>query len=126
MLVPMKQVTVIKNNFSILNAPNGTAIVIGNFDGVHKGHQVLLEKLARVSKSRNLTPCVYTFYPHPKKFFKRLDAPKKLMSLEQKISKLARFGAEVVVVKPFNLVLSSLTFAESRNHNLVLCYQPIQ
>ena len=116
MLVPMKQVTVIKNNFSILNAPNGTAIVIGNFDGVHKGHQALLEKLARVSKSKSLTPCVYTFYPHPKKFFKRLDAPKKLMSLEQKISKLALFGAEVVVVKPFNLALSSLTFEEYIQH----------
>ena len=108
--------TVIKNNFSVLNTHQGTALVIGNFEGVHKGHQALLKKLVSVAGEKNLTPCVYTFYPHPKKFFKRPDAPKKLMSLENKVSKLAKFGVRAVVVQPFNQKLANLTFEQYLQH----------
>jgi riboflavin kinase/FMN adenylyltransferase len=122
----MKQMTLIKNDFSILSAPKGTALLIGNFEGVHKGHQSLIKHLITVAKSKNLTPVVYTFYPHPSLFFaqtgvdkfkpKTKPLSKRLMCLEQKISKLAKLGIEVVVVKPFNSQLANMTYQEFLKH----------
>tara|TARA_Y100000296_G_scaffold5598_1_gene6835 strand:- start:4082 stop:4903 length:822 start_codon:yes stop_codon:yes gene_type:complete len=112
----MKQVTVIKNNFDVLPQTGGTALVVGNFEGVHKGHQALLKKLVQVARSKQLTPCVYTFYPHPKKFFNKAGAPKRLMSLSQKVWRLCDHGIEAVVTKPFTSQFASMTFDAFLNH----------
>jgi len=65
------------------NAPIG--LTIGNFDGVHIGHQALIKKLIAESKKRNLTPSVITFEPHPKEFFIPENAPCRLTTLREKL-----------------------------------------
>lgn len=112
----MKQITVIKNNFSILKVPKGTALIVGNFEGIHKGHQALLEKLIQAASEKNLTPVVYTFYPHPSAFFSKNKMPTRLMSLEQKISKLSKNGVEVIVVRPFNQNLANMSYQGFLEH----------
>jgi riboflavin kinase/FMN adenylyltransferase len=61
------------------------ALAIGNFDGVHLGHQALLEQLITVAHARQLESAVMTFEPHPREFFTPHQAPARLASLREKI-----------------------------------------
>lgn len=68
-----------------LSSSTPIGLTIGNFDGVHIGHQVLIEKLIAESKKRKLTPSVMTFEPHPKEFFTPENAPTRLTTLREKL-----------------------------------------
>ena len=61
------------------------ALAIGNFDGMHLGHQTLLKRLIEVARAKNLTPAVMTFEPHPREFFTPLNAPSRLCNLREKL-----------------------------------------
>lgn len=78
------------------------AITIGNFDGVHLGHQAILAQLANAAKQRNLTDCVLTFEPHPREFFMPAQAPARLTGLRDKLALLAASGVEQVQICRFN------------------------
>ena len=77
------------------------SIAIGIFDGVHKGHLHLLNRLKEIAKKTNSTPVVLSFYPHPKEFFKKSNASSQLISQEKKIELLHQAGVEAVVTLPF-------------------------
>jgi riboflavin kinase / FMN adenylyltransferase len=79
-----------------------TALAIGNFDGLHLGHQALLNKLCEVAKAKNLTPAVMTFEPHPREFFTPLNAPERLCNLREKLERFAEAGIQKVFVCAFN------------------------
>jgi riboflavin kinase/FMN adenylyltransferase len=76
-----------------------TIICIGNFDGVHIGHQMLLEHMQRLSKSLNKPSVIITFFPPSKVFFQGEDF---LSSEEEKIALLKPYEPDAVVVIPFN------------------------
>lgn len=78
------------------------ALAIGNFDGLHLGHQALLHKLCEVAKAKNLTPAVMTFEPHPREFFTPLNAPARLCNLREKLEHFAEAGISKVFVCAFN------------------------
>ena len=83
------------------------ALTIGNFDGVHRGHQAMLALLQSEARHRNLTSCVMTFEPHPRdyfaKAFKQPDlAPARIASLRDKLHELAACGVQQCIVLPFN------------------------
>ena len=85
------------------NAPipaefRGGVVALGNFDGVHIGHQALIKKLIAESKKRNLTPSVMTFEPHPKEFFISENAPSRLTTLREKLEFFLDYGIEKVFV----------------------------
>lgn len=82
---------------------------LGNFDGVHLGHQIILKNLIRRSKARGLAPCVYTFDPHPAKLLAPHNAPRLLQTLEQKLEALKNFKISEVVVEPFTQAFSHKT-----------------
>ncbi|MCL4781766.1 MAG: riboflavin biosynthesis protein RibF [Bryobacterales bacterium] len=84
------------------------ALTIGNFDGVHRGHQVLLEALGAYSSRIGLSRCAVTFYPHPATVVAPERAPRLLTSLEDRVSLLRRFGAEEVVVLRFDESLARM------------------
>lgn len=96
-------------------ADRGAAAVIGNFDGVHLGHQAVLDFARDVAKRDNAKLGVLTFEPHPRQFFAS-DAPAfRLMNAEAKANRLAKLGVDVLYEVPFNKALASLTpkeFAE--------------
>jgi len=77
-------------------AAGPTALTIGNFDGVHLGHQAMLAELKRAAVRLGLPACVLTFEPHPREFFAPDKAPTRLTSLREKLELLAGCGIERV------------------------------
>ncbi|HSI37609.1 MAG TPA: bifunctional riboflavin kinase/FAD synthetase [Methylotenera sp.] len=78
------------------------ALAIGNFDGMHLGHQALLKKLVETAKSLNVTSAVMTFEPHPREFFAPDSAPARLCSMREKLEHFANAGVEKAYVCRFN------------------------
>ena len=79
-----------------------TALTIGNFDGVHRGHQAMLARLKDSARSLGLSDCVLTFEPHPLELFAPQTAPTRLTSLREKLELLAAHGVERVHVSRFD------------------------
>ena len=92
-----------------LNSNLPIGLTIGNFDGVHIGHQALIKKLITESKKRNLTPSVMTFEPHPKEFFISENAPSRLTTLREKLEFFLDYGIEKVFVCAFNQKFSNIS-----------------
>ena len=83
------------------------ALTIGNFDGVHRGHQAMLALLKNEARHRGVPSCVMTFEPHPRDFFaeqfKQPDlAPARIATLRDKLNELNACGVDQCVVLPFN------------------------
>lgn len=85
------------------------ALAIGNFDGMHLGHQALLRKLVETTKAQGLTSAVMTFEPHPREFFTPESAPARLCSMREKLEYIAAAGAERVYVCRFNQRFAKVT-----------------
>ncbi len=83
-------------------AQSASAVTIGNFDGVHRGHQAVLSQLRTQARARGLRLCVVTFEPHPTEFFAPDKAPTRLTSLREKLELLRDAGAEQVHICRFN------------------------
>ncbi|MEO6823992.1 MAG: bifunctional riboflavin kinase/FAD synthetase [Nitrosospira sp.] len=78
------------------------ALTIGNFDGVHLGHQAMLARLKEAANRLDLAACVMTFEPHPREFFAPDQAPTRLTSLREKLELLAAAGVERMQVCRFD------------------------
>ena len=78
------------------------ALTIGNFDGVHLGHQAMLKQLREAAQSRGLPVAVVVFEPHPREFFTPQQAPARLTSMREKLELFAAFGVDRVHVCRFN------------------------
>ncbi len=85
-----------------LQAEAPVALTIGNFDGVHLGHQAMLASMKEAARRLGLVSCVMTFEPHPREFFAPDQAPTRLTSLREKLELLAEAGVERVQVCHFN------------------------
>jgi riboflavin kinase/FMN adenylyltransferase len=85
------------------------ALTIGNFDGVHRGHQALLQQVVAAAKARGLTSAVMTFEPHPREFFTPQQAPARVANLRDKVEALGACGIERVFVMHFNRRLASMS-----------------
>lgn len=85
------------------------ALAIGNFDGLHHGHQQLLSALVNIAKQRNESPAVMTFEPHPREFFTPQQAPARLSSLREKLEYFYECGIEDVFIVRFNKHFASVT-----------------
>ena len=90
------------NRGTPIQAEKPVALVIGNFDGVHLGHQAMLSRLKETSKRLNIASCVMTFEPHPREFFAPDQAPTRLTSLREKLELLAEYGVDQVQICRFN------------------------
>lgn len=91
---------------------SASAVTIGNFDGVHRGHQAMLALLNNEARHRGVPSCVLTFEPHPRDYFARIArrpelAPARIATLRDKLTELARCGVDQCVVLPFDARLSS-------------------
>lgn len=88
------------------------ALTIGNFDGVHRGHQAMLALLQSEARHRNVPSCVLSFEPHPRDYFARALgkpelAPARIATLRDKLVELAACGVDQCVILPFDARLSS-------------------
>ena len=84
------------------------ALTVGNFDGIHRGHQALLQRLLAGARTRRLQSCVLTFEPHPREFFAAQAAPTRLASLREKLELLDAHGVERTHVQRFDRAFASL------------------
>lgn len=90
----------------------GCALTIGNFDGVHRGHQAMLALLRSEAAHRGVPSCVMTFEPHPRDHFaaalgKPDLAPARIATFRDKLAELARCGVDQTIVLPFNQQFAS-------------------
>jgi riboflavin kinase/FMN adenylyltransferase len=90
------------------------ALTIGNFDGVHRGHQAMLALLTNEARHRGLPSCVMTFEPHPRDHFalkagKPASAPARVATLRDKLAELERCGIDHVVVVRFDDRFASMS-----------------
>ncbi len=97
----------ITHGFRPLGTPH--AVTIGNFDGLHLGHQAMLTRLQDVARARGLPSCVLSFEPHPREFFAPDQAPARLSSLREKAEHLQRLGIDRLHVFRFDRTFASLT-----------------
>lgn len=91
-----------------------SAVTVGNFDGVHRGHQAMLALLTSEARHRGLPSCVLTFEPHPRDWFAQRAgqperAPPRISTLRDKLAELERCGIERVVVVRFDARFAALT-----------------
>jgi riboflavin kinase / FMN adenylyltransferase len=90
------------------------ALTIGNFDGVHRGHQAMIALLRSEAAHRGVPSCVLSFEPHPRDYFAALAgkpelAPARIATLRDKLTELERCGVDQAVILPFNAAFASLS-----------------
>jgi riboflavin kinase/FMN adenylyltransferase len=93
---------------SIAPAGKRLALTIGNFDGVHLGHQAMLGRTVARARELRLESCALTFEPHPREFFTPATAPARLTRLRDKLERMAAAGMDRVHVARFDARLASL------------------
>ncbi|MWJ29027.1 bifunctional riboflavin kinase/FAD synthetase [Halomonas sediminis] len=103
---------VIRGLHNLRESHRGCVATIGNFDGVHRGHQAILEQCREHAARLGVQVTVVVFEPQPREFFAGDQAPPRLTRLREKVRLLAEHGAEQVLCLPFNDALRSLTARE--------------
>ena len=90
----------------------GCVVAIGNFDGLHLGHQAILAALTARGREQGLPAAVLTFEPHPREYFAPAQAPARLMRLRDKAQALAAAGIAELRVLRFGAALAGMTAEE--------------
>jgi len=88
------------------------ALAVGNFDGVHRGHQALLARVTSAARARGLASAVMTFEPHPREFFAPQAAPMRISNLRDKLEALREAGIDRVFIQHFNRRFAQLGATE--------------
>ncbi|TCM64330.1 riboflavin kinase/FMN adenylyltransferase [Acinetobacter calcoaceticus] len=86
-----------------------TAITIGNFDGVHLGHQAMVSQLKNIAQPLGLKTMVIIFEPQPLEFFKGYEAPPRISSLREKVEYLTELGVDYIAIAKFDDTFRSLS-----------------
>lgn len=89
-----------------------TIVTLGTFDGVHKGHKSILDKLINSSKSSGCDSVVLTFFPHPRMVLQQNSDLKLLNTIEEKAALLEKAGIDNLIIHPFDMAFSRLTAEE--------------
>lgn len=103
--------------------PRRTVLAIGNFDGVHRGHQAVLRQVRERAAALGATSLAVTFDPHPLRILRPDQAPKLITPLQQKLDLLAATGIDGVIVVPFTREFSRLSAAEFARNVLLTSLQ---
>src|SRR6185295_19611579 len=93
---------------SLQRASGRCALTIGNFDGVHRGHRALVDRVSARARELDLTSCVLTFEPHPREFFTGEAAPARLTRLRDKLELIEAAGVARVHIARFDRRFASL------------------
>ena len=104
-------------------ASSPVALTIGNFDGVHLGHQAMLAKLRAAASARGLPACVMTFEPHPREFFAPDQAPVRLTTLREKLLMLRQHGVDRAYVLRYHCIASCSRRSRGWKFRCVGCYR---
>lgn len=96
-----------------------TYVAIGSFDGVHRGHQVVIRSLVERARADGARTAVLTFYPHPKRVVLGLDGQHYLGTLEERVARIGELGVDLIITHAFNDTVRHIRAAEFVNQ---LCH----
>lgn len=99
-------------SISEFNSTKKTIVTIGTFDGVHIGHQKIIEKLIQGSKNSNCESLILTFFPHPRMILHEASSIKLLNTINEKSGFLKKMGLDNLVIHPFDIKFSNLSAEE--------------
>jgi riboflavin kinase/FMN adenylyltransferase len=94
---------------SVPDIYRGSVVAIGNFDGIHRGHQAVIDKARRLAQEFGAPLALMTFEPHPRKFFKPDLPPFRLTPFRVKVRLIEALGVDCLFVIPFTREFSSLS-----------------
>lgn len=97
----------------------GCVLTIGNFDGVHRGHQALIARTVELSREHGVPPWLLTFEPTPREFFAPENRPGRISSLREKLDALRAAGIKGVMVQRFDRAFSSIEAKDFIEHILL-------
>ena len=100
---------IIRDTHFIDPSDRGAAVAIGNFDGVHLGHQAVINLTRHAAANANAPLGILTFEPHPRSYFSNDPNPFRLMNASAKAHRLEKLGIEKLYELPFNDALANLT-----------------
>lgn len=100
---------IIRHFNSLPKSCRGATVALGNFDGVHLGHQAILSRVLEIAEANRTRPAVMTFEPHPREFFARGGQKLRLYSLRRKIELLRDAGIEILYLARFNQAFAAMT-----------------
>jgi riboflavin kinase/FMN adenylyltransferase len=86
-----------------------TVLTIGNFDGMHLGHQEILRRVIEQARQQQSIAAVLTFFPHPVRVLRPAEAPDLLLTLDQRLAAFDAAGVDATLVLPFNEALSKMS-----------------
>ncbi|MCU1572781.1 MAG: riboflavin kinase [Micrococcaceae bacterium] len=86
-----------------------SVVTLGNFDGVHRGHQQVLAQLVSTARARHAAAVAITFDPHPARIHRPDTAPEQIMGLQDRLRTMAASGLDGVLVMPYSLELAQQT-----------------
>ncbi|HVT32090.1 MAG TPA: bifunctional riboflavin kinase/FAD synthetase [Rhodanobacteraceae bacterium] len=89
-------------------APGGSVVCVGAFDGVHRGHRALFDRVAARARARGLAACAISFEPIPREFFARGTPVPRLASVREKIERIGEAGIERLLLLRFNAALAAM------------------
>jgi len=98
-----------------------TTLTVGTFDGIHKGHMVLLERLVRVAAEKHTASVVVTFDPHPQMVLGKRGRTEILNTNEEKLEQLEKLNLDIAVILEFNEQLASLEAESFVKRILIEC-----
>ena len=96
------------NNIDEFNSTDYTILTIGTFDGVHIGHQKVLERLTKEAKNNNLKSTVLTFFPHPRTVLNPNKPLKLINSVNERTDLLSKSKIDNLIIHPFDKSFSEL------------------
>jgi riboflavin kinase/FMN adenylyltransferase len=94
------------------------ALAIGNFDGMHRGHQEILRRVIERARRTKQTAAVLTFYPHPARVLRPAESPSLLATLEQRLGAFDAIGIDAALVMEFTAELAQVSPEEFARHAL--------
>lgn len=113
------------NNLSELPTFKNAVITIGSYDGVHSGHQKIIERVIQLAKKLNGESIVITFHPHPRHVLNPNDQSMKLLTtIDEKVKLLSSYGIDNIVVVPFSKTFADQTPDEYIQNFLVEKFHP--
>jgi riboflavin kinase/FMN adenylyltransferase len=101
-------VRIVRGSRSLEKPLERCVLTVGNFDGLHVGHQRIMRTVTGRARALGGEAAVYTFEPHPRKVLQPERAPRLLTTLEQKLELLEGAGVDVAIVEPFDLEFARL------------------
>lgn len=100
------------NHINDYHADQGSVVTIGTFDGVHQGHQKILDRVVYRAQQENLTSVLLTFFPHPRMVLQPEHDLKLINTIDERVDLVASRGVENIIIHPFSKDFSRTTASE--------------